>query len=73
MNVFRQVRFRAYIPLCIYKIQFNHRLDSTYFVKPHDLSILYSTKVNLDSPMAVKNSIDGQALNVYLGKSKIQC
>ena len=44
-----------------------------YFIKPHDLSIFYSTKVNLDSPMAVKNSIDGQALNVYLGKSKIQC
>ena len=34
--------------------------------------LFYSTKVNLDSPMAVKNSIDGQALNVYLGKSKIR-
>ena len=54
------------------KSNFYHSLDSISSNKPHDLSILYSTKVNLDSPMAVKNSIDGQALNVYLGKSKIR-
>ena len=28
----------------------------------------FSTKINLDSPLAVKNSIDGQVLNVYFGQ-----
>ena len=29
----------------------------------------FSTKINLDSPLAVENSVDGQILNIYLGSS----
>ena len=29
----------------------------------------FSTKINLDSPLSVENSVDGQILNIYLGSS----
>ena len=33
------------------------------------LSFTYSTRINLENPYAVKNSQDGQMLQIYLGSS----
>ena len=34
-----------------------------------NISLIFSTKINLENPYAVKNSQDGQMLQIYLGSS----